>query len=120
MRLAREREELRIVSDQIGAHTSARTIARRRARRDDTLARLLCISRQFDFKAIAVFHRVNLAGTAQGAVQAMCLMNHAESHLEGHPVEKNNQLQEPEPVQRLETLFADPLRRHVRAISGEG
>ena len=45
-------------------------------------------------------------------------MNHAESHLEGHPVEKNNQLQEPEREQRLETLFADP-RRHCGQYVGE-
>jgi dTDP-4-dehydrorhamnose reductase len=36
MRLAREREELRIVSDQIGAPTSTRTIA-------DAIARLLAV-----------------------------------------------------------------------------
>ena len=65
-----------------------------------------------------VFHRVSLAGPAQGAVQAMCLMNHAESHLEGHPVEKNNQFQEPEREQQLETLFADP-RRHCGQYVGE-
>ena len=45
-------------------------------------------------------------------------MNHAESHLEGHPVEKNNQLQEPEREQQLETLFADP-RRHCGQYVGE-
>jgi hypothetical protein len=75
--------------------------------RDGTLARLTRISR----------HSVSLARPRSSYVP---YERYGKANLEGYPVEKNNQLLEPECEQRLETLFADLLRRHMRTISGGG